>query len=123
MMFLYGTSADPDKAWLSYFLGAFCVLVAMAGLLKGRAARFCGSVVGLSVFAFGLLYLANELLSGPFFSDSRSKPSVLNAIMFMLVFGVPGLVYAIKAKFGFGKSGQEVAVPGRETRSPNSDSR
>ncbi|GHT84653.1 hypothetical protein AGMMS49960_18960 [Betaproteobacteria bacterium] len=103
IMFLHGTSADPDKAWFSYAFGAFCLFIGAASLLKGRAAQFCGSVVGTCVFLGGLSYLGDELLSGPLVSARPSQPSILNACLFLLAFGVPGILYAIKAKFGFGK--------------------
>lgn len=94
---------DTDKAPLWYGFGAFCVFISAACVLKGRPAQFCGSVVGASIFAVGLAYLGQELMSGLVISGSRSAPSILNACMFMLVFGVPGVVYAARARFGFGK--------------------
>lgn len=38
MIVLHGTTADADKAWFSYGLGAFCFSIAAAGVLRGRAA-------------------------------------------------------------------------------------
>jgi hypothetical protein len=103
IMFLHGTTADPDKAWFSYAFGGFCFFIAAASVLKGRAAQFCGSVVGSCVFVSGLLYLGYELLSGPVVSGSRSESSVINALRFLMVFGVPGLLYTARARFGFGR--------------------
>jgi hypothetical protein len=104
IMFLHGTTADPDKAWFSYLFGAFCVAIAAACVLRGRAARFFGSVVGSCAFLAGVFYLGHEILAGPVSSGSRSQPSIFNAVLFMIVFGVPGALYAFKARFGFGKS-------------------
>ncbi|MFC4310111.1 hypothetical protein ACFPN2_13555 [Steroidobacter flavus] len=104
VMFLHGTTAEEDKAWFSYAFGAFCMLIAAAAVLRGRAARFCGSLVGTCVFVAALLYLGHELATGPVTSGSRSQPSIVNAVLFLLVFGIPGLLYAIKARFGFSKS-------------------
>lgn len=103
IMFLHGTTAEPDKAWFSYVFGGFCICIAAASVLKGRAARFFGSVVGSFVFLAGLAYLGHEIFAGPMSSGSRSEPSVFNAVMFMLVFGVPGAFYTFSARFGFGK--------------------
>jgi hypothetical protein len=103
IMFLHGTSADPDKAWFSYVFGAFCIAIAAASVLRGRVAQFFGSVVGCCVFLAGVFYLGQEILAGPVSSGSRSEPSVFNAVLFMIVFGVPGALYAFKARFGFGK--------------------
>ncbi len=118
IMFLHGTTADPDKARFSHAFGAFCIFIAAASVLRGRAAQFCGSVVGLCVFLAGLLYLGHELLSGQFVSDRRSEPSAVNACLFLIVFGLPGVVYAINTRFGFGRT-----VPQRPARSdgPASD--
>lgn len=104
MMFLHGTTANPDKAWFSYAFGIFCMLIGAASVLKGRAAQFCGSIVGACVFLISLFYFGHELFSGPVVSGSRSQPSVVNAFLFLVAFGVPGMLYAAKAKFGFGKT-------------------
>ncbi|TFV90136.1 hypothetical protein E4K72_21125 [Oxalobacteraceae bacterium OM1] len=101
IMLLHGTTADPEHAWVSYVFGGFCISIAAASVLRGRAARFFGSVVGSCVFLMGLLYLGQEILGGPVFSGRRSQPSVFNALMFMIVFGIPGAVYAFNARFGF----------------------
>jgi hypothetical protein len=42
-------------------------------------------------------------MAGPLWSDSRSEPSVKNACLFLVVFGVPAAVYVIKARFGPGR--------------------
>ncbi|HXS92696.1 MAG TPA: hypothetical protein VN705_25290 [Steroidobacteraceae bacterium] len=103
VMFLHGTTADEDKAWFSYAFGAFCILIAAAAVLKGRAARFCGSVIGACVFLIALGYLGYELLKGPIASGSLGGASIIKACGFLLVFGIPGLLYTIRARFGFGK--------------------
>jgi hypothetical protein len=117
IMFFHGTSADPDKAWFSYAFGAFCLFIGAASLLKGRAAQFCGSVVGTCIFLASLFYLGHELLSGSVVSGSRSKPSIINACLFLFAFGVPGILYTAKARFGFGKV---VPQPGIQPDDPAS---
>jgi hypothetical protein len=103
MMFLHASTADADKAWFSYAFGAFCVLISAASILRGRAARFCGSLIGVCVFVAGLAYLWHELSAGPIASGSFRRPSVVNAVLFQLVFGLPGLFYAINSRFGFAR--------------------
>lgn len=104
VMFLHGTTAEEGKAWFSYAFGAFCMLISAAAVLRGRAAKFCGSLIGGCVFIVALLYLGHESMKGPISSGSFRQPSIINAVLFLLVFGIPGLLYAIKARFGFGKS-------------------
>ena len=104
IMFLHGTTADPDKSSSSYAFGAFCVFIGAASLLNGRPAQFCGSVVGSCVFVAAIIYLGHELLSGPVTSGSLGRPSIINACLFLVVFGLPGIFYAANAKFGFGKA-------------------
>jgi hypothetical protein len=110
IMFLHGTTADPDKAWFSYAFGAFCLFIAAASVLKGRAARFCGSVVGSCIFVAGLCYLGYGLFKGHAVSATQAEPSILNAGLFMMTFGIPGLIYAIKTRFGFRESMQSDAM-------------
>lgn len=100
MMFLHGTTADSDKSWFSYVFGAFCLFIAAASLLRGRVAQFCGSVVGTGVFVAGVVYLGHELRFGQAVSGSRGEPSIVNACLFLLVFGLPGILYAVQARFG-----------------------
>lgn len=104
VMFLHGTTAEEDKAWFSYAFGAFCVLISAAAVLRGRAAKFCGSLIGGCVFIVALVYLGYESMKGPVLSGSFRQPSIVNAVLFLLIFGIPGLLYAIKARFGFSKS-------------------
>ena len=92
-----------DKAPFFYGFGAFCFAIALACVLRGRAAQFFGSIVGTVVFISGLLYLGHEAWVGPLWSSSRSEPSIKNAVLFLLVFGVPSGMYVINARFGLGK--------------------
>lgn len=118
VMFLHGTTAEEDKAWFSYAFGAFCLLIAAAAVLRGRAAKFCGSLIGGCVFLIALVYLGHELMKGPILSGSFRQPSMVNAVLFLLIFGVPGLLYAIKARFGFGKSETPQQTPAASERKP-----
>lgn len=88
------------KAIFFYGFGAFCISIALVCFTRGRPAQFIGSIIGLVLFCAGLFYLGHEIMGGKFFSGSRSQPSVFNACMFMLVFGLPGGMYAFNARFG-----------------------
>lgn len=123
IMVLHGTSADPNKAWFSYAFGAFCFFIAAACVLKGRAAAFCGSLVGSCVFLAALFYLVHAWQSEPLSSGGRSQPSILNALMFLVVFGIPGLLYAWRAKFGFGKVPEAQWLPPQDADTHQSTSR
>jgi len=79
--------------------GAFCILIAVACVTSGRIRQFFGSAIGLALFVVGLAYIYLEL-HGPFVS-SRSEPSLLNSLLFSICFGLPGIRYAMKARFGF----------------------
>lgn len=103
MMFLHGSTADPAKAWFSYAFGGLCLAIAAATILKGRAAQFFGSLVGSSIFLMSLWYLISELREGQLFSGGKSAPSMFGAVMFFLVFGLPGILYTRNAKFGLAR--------------------
>jgi hypothetical protein len=102
MMLLHGSTADPAKAWFSYAFGGLCLAIAAASILKGRTAEFFGSVVGLSIFLMSLWYLISELGEGHIFSSTKGTPSIFSAVMFFLIFGLPGILYTRNAKFGLG---------------------
>jgi len=89
-----------DKAVLFYGLGIFFLLISLACFTRGRARQFVGSLVGCVLFVLSLAYLYAELTGGPWFSGSRAEPSVKNAIVFLVLFGVPGIAYTLKARFG-----------------------
>jgi hypothetical protein len=37
-------------------------------------------------------------------SDSRARPFVYDAVIYLLFIGIPGIVYAYKVRFGFRKT-------------------
>ena len=94
------TAPDNDKAILFYVFGGFCFLICFACIVKGKARQFLGSIIGVCLFLVSLGYLIHELVGGQFISGSRSEPSIVNAIAFLIFFGIPGLSYALRAKFG-----------------------
>ena len=101
MMILMAPSFD--KTLYFYEFGVFCLLITVACVTWGRVRQFVGSTIGTVLFCAAMGYLYVETSSGPAISGARSSPSLLNAIGFLLAFGVPGAVYALKTKFGFAK--------------------
>ncbi len=90
--------------WFFYVaFGMFCSFIALACVTWGRVRQFIGSCIGVIVFGAACWYLISELSGGVLISGRRSEPSVLNAIFFMIAFGIPALAYTIAARFGFQK--------------------
>lgn len=87
-----------------YTLGVIFLLIATALYTNARLAYFLGSVVGSGAFVFGLVYLINEMISGPLFAEKGSDPSKMNALMFFIVFALPGAAFAISTRFGYRKT-------------------
>lgn len=93
-----------DKQVYFYLFGGFCLVISLACIFKGKVRQFFGSLIGVALAILSICYLCSQLLEGgPLFS-ARSDQSIFNAIMFTLFFGIPGLTYAAKAKFGFSKA-------------------
>ena len=101
IMFL--TAPDSEKAIYFYAFGVFCFSIGVACLAKGRVRQFIGSLIALAIVIMALWYLYSEIAAGIWFSGTRYKPSILNAIFFSLAFGLPSVLYIFKAKFGLPK--------------------
>lgn len=103
VMLLFGIDGLMHNVsnWFGYIVtGMFCTLIALTCFTWGRVRQFIGSCIGVILFLLGFYYLIAELSGGILISGKRSEPSILNAIMFMMSFGIPGMAYTIKAKFG-----------------------
>jgi len=85
-----------------YLFGGFCLAIAVACFVRGRIQRAVGSLIASAVLAFTLWYLTVEILGGDMGSGSRSRPTVLNAVLALAVFGLPAAAYLRRARFGFG---------------------
>jgi hypothetical protein len=82
-------------------VAAFCFVLACACLTRGRPAQFFGSVIGIGLFLTGCWYLASMIAELRIsLGVRRSEPSVRNAILFLVTFGLPGAAYAWHAGFG-----------------------
>ena len=97
-MFL--TAPPTNKAIYFYAFGVFCLLVTIASFTQGRFRQLIGSTIGVLLFALSGWYMLSQLISGPIISSSRSEPSFVNSIFFFIAFGIPGISYALKTKFG-----------------------
>jgi hypothetical protein len=104
VMFLVAPSGADPKAIGFYGFGTFCFLVAISCFTSGRVRQFIGSVIGCTIFLVGAAYLLAELSDGVLWSGSRANPSAYNAVMYLILIGIPGVVYAYKVRFGFGKA-------------------
>lgn len=91
-----------EKAIFVYGFGAFCLAIALACFARGRFAQFLGSIIASVVICTGLWYLGTEILRDQVSSGSRAAPSILNACLFMFVFGVPAARYIFRTRFGLG---------------------
>ena len=91
---------SDETAFYSTAFSIFCLIISVACFTKGKIRQFIGSIIGCSLFVVSILYLYSEITHGPFFSGSRSEPSVVNAISFFVAFGIPGISYAARVQFG-----------------------
>jgi len=96
-----------SKAILFYAFGGFCLLICLATLTKGKVRQFIGSVIGCVLFVLSGWYMFSQITTGPIISGSRSEPSVINSVFFFIAFGIPGISYTIKTKFGRSKNENE----------------
>ncbi|WKD48966.1 hypothetical protein [Microbulbifer spongiae] len=86
-------SAPPtDMAIRVYVFAGACLSISFACMFTGRVRQFFGSLIGLGLFSASMWYLLTQLLHGPLLSK-RSEQSVLNAVLFLVFFGVPGVSY------------------------------
>jgi len=97
---VYSEQNAPSSApLLVYVLAGFCVLIAVACFSRtsrGPAIRSIGFMVFLAYAA----YLAYELLREPAEPyGGRSEPHWLNAMLGLIVFGMPGLYVAVRGKY------------------------
>lgn len=99
MTFVYSEQVAPSRAPLMvYVLAGFCGLIAVACFSRawrGPAVRIIGSMV-FFIYASYLLYELLRAAAKPY--AGRSEPHWFNAILGLIVFGLPGLYFAIRGK-------------------------
>ena len=94
-----------------YLFAAFCGAIAIACFTSGKIRRMVGRLLGATVFVFSACYFLNELSDGPLISGRRSQPSILNAAIFLIVAGIPGLLYALLGRFSWRHGTGEPSEP------------
>jgi hypothetical protein len=90
-----------DKAAYFYAFAIFCLLISVACVTTGRTRQFVGSIIGITLFLLTCGYTIHELLTGAPLVGPRSQPNVANSFLCLVFFGLPGIAYAAKARFGF----------------------
>jgi hypothetical protein len=90
----------PANASFDVF-GIFCLLISAACVTTGRVRQCLGSFIGVVLLVLSGWYLYTQLTAGPVVSSRHSDPSVLNAWLFFLGFGLPGAAYAVRVRFGW----------------------
>jgi len=108
-MIVIAPSMDAAAPYLFGF-AAFCLLTAIACVAPRRISQFAGSLVGVIVFALAGLYLLAALDVGPL--RGSEPPSPIDASLFAALFGLPGLAFAWKARFGLQPSAELPADAG-----------
>jgi hypothetical protein len=99
-LFIYSEQLSPSKApWFVYGLAGFCGLMAV-GCFSQRWRGPAIRIIGFVVFLAYALYLGYELVREPGKAYvSRAEPHWMNAIMGLIVFGLPGLYVAVRGKY------------------------
>ena len=91
-------SAPGSKAQLLlYFIAAFCILVFMTCLLKGRARQFVGCLVALCILALAAWYPTVV-----FFELLEDKKGIsFTPLVFSYLVGKPSISFLFDVQFGF----------------------
>ena len=102
IMFVW--AAGTKDPLFGYLLSTFCFAISLACIFNGRMRQFIGSCIGMALFVLTVGYLGTQLLDGIWFTERRSEPSVFNALLALVFFGIPGIRYVVFAKFGMRRS-------------------
>jgi hypothetical protein len=105
----------PREKWLSTkgFVSWALIVAALLLFLKlydGIRFHWAGRVVAGMVFAAYVAYFVHELVVSPApfrMPRSRSEASAVNALLGLLIFGIPGLLYALLGRVTFRHEGNE----------------
>lgn len=120
-------ASGVEHRWGFYGFGAFCVSIGAACFTTGRVRDLFGSLIASGIVAAGIAYLVAEISSGPPVSGSAAAPSVLNALLFNVVFSLPAAVYLWRTRFGFGRGAVQpslqVHLPGSALNDPTGTGR
>lgn len=91
--------AMDGKRWEMLLVGSVFGSLSGALLLRGRAQRLCGRVVGAALFVSGAWYLSEMVREGRWLRSEGEAQSVVGAALFMTFGGLPGGYYAWKGRF------------------------
>lgn len=83
-------------AWATIFL-----LAVVAFATSGRTRQVVGSIAGTIMLLVSGWYLYSQLAGGPFLPEHAKDASIAGAFFYFVFFGIPGTIYALKAKFGW----------------------
>ena len=103
-LIMVATASGTKDPFFATTIGIFCLAITLACVTWGRVRQFVGSIIGTALFCFSLVYLWSQLAGKSLLFGGRSEPSVLNAVLFIVFFGVPGFTYAVTARFGLRKT-------------------
>ena len=82
--------------WVVLVACELLALMVLLGLFNSERFWWCWRAVGAIVFVGYVAYLVSTTLAGEWFGDGRrSSATALNAAIGLLVFGLPGLWFAI----------------------------
>src|ERR1700727_1856993 len=94
------TAPATDKALGFYLVALICLLLCIACIGHTRARHLLGSCVGTVLFAASLWYGYARF----------GRPEFFNALVFFVVFGLPGVAYAFGTCFGFWRKRVDVVA-------------
>ena len=90
--------------------GCLCLAIALACCARGRMRQFIGSAIASAILGLCAWYAASEFGSGPLLSSRRSEPSLWNAVLVCVFFGLPSARYLFVARFGLARRSDTSAV-------------
>jgi hypothetical protein len=100
---MVGTASTTQDPFFAAMIGVFCFTITLACFTWGRVRQFLGSSIGVALFCLSIVYFWSQLTGKSLILGNRSEPSILNAVLFVIFFGVPGITYAFHARFGLRK--------------------
>jgi membrane-bound ClpP family serine protease len=121
--FLFGvvmclTAPDNGKALYFYAFGAVCFVIGLACVTSGRVRQFFGSVIGTGLVVLSVWFVISQLNSGHILPSGPGDPSLLGSMLFSLAFGVPGLRYVMRVRFGLRRTSRQ---PQRMMKPPSTE--
>lgn len=103
-LIMVSTASATNDPFFATLIGAFCFTITLACITWGRVRQFVGSLIGSALFCLSIIYFGSQVLGEQLLFGSRNEPSILNAVLFIFFFGVPGITYAVTTRFGLRKT-------------------